>query len=140
VDGPVVLASCDDALLPAPRPGVGTSFAGGADTLGTVDAPSFDAAEPEAHAPDAEAAADEDRSWSSYGSFGTSDEIEAAPPVPNWDDLPAPPSFADPEPALAEASAGGEDDEPAAHDDSGEQADESSDRGSLLKFLSTVKP
>lgn len=133
-DGPVVLESSDDAHLPEPLPGEGTSFVGDLGGLGTVDGRSFEAIEAEAAAaapPMGGAEVHDAGSWSSYGSLAA----EATPlaEVPSWDQAPEAPTEgrgwdapANEEGALDAPAA-----DPAAEDD---------DRGSLLKFLSSVKP
>lgn len=162
-DGPVVLETRDDALLPEPLPGEGTSFVGELESIGTVDGRTYGAVEPEVFRPfdagefEAAVAGDDDPiftsedsgstpSWSSYGSIesmvdtdtdtdahdGTEDDVdvepvaevapigEIAPPVIEEGHLP-------PAETLAEFEGAADD----TVDD---------DRGSLLKFLSSVKP
>lgn len=129
-DGPVVLESSDDALLPEPLPGEGTSFEGDLGMLGSVDGRSFESIEAEAAASApalGEATSADD--WQSHGDFD--DQVVDESHEPTWDAAP-----------LAELP---EDLGAAQHgaDESGAEADEVSeddDRGSLLRFLSTVKP
>ncbi|MEZ5178848.1 MAG: DUF4388 domain-containing protein [Acidimicrobiales bacterium] len=180
-DGPVVLETRDDALLPEPLPGEGTSFVGELDGLGTVDGRTYGTSEPqvaEAVAPDVlDPAVDDDDvvfesdadapapSWSSYGSVEAmvDDDVDlelAQEPVAEGaveadpdagldvgDDEPAadvereidPVLAVDPPvieqghlpPAETLAEFEGADDDVVVEDD---------DRGSLLRFLSSVKP
>ena len=132
-DGPVVLESRDDALLPEPLPSESTSFEGElADLSGSVDgrtdesgenAEAADAPEvveasaPEAASGDALHGADEaeEQAWNTFASGDTM--------VDHLDDgSEATEDGADSAPDEAPAAAGGD-----------------TDRGSLLKFLSTVK-
>lgn len=138
-EGPVVLESSEDALLPEPLPGEGTSFS--ADGEGQVDAPAFQVASPEdelsavdhaldpayqPHAdtiePQADLGApldDPELAWDALArGTGNDDEIgtsEEAFRAVGWDENP-PVDHLDP----------AKDDDP--------------DRSSLLKFLSSVKP
>ncbi|MBX3286635.1 MAG: DUF4388 domain-containing protein [Actinobacteria bacterium] len=180
-DGPVVLETRDDALLPEPLPGEGTSFVGELDGLGTVDGRTYGTSEPqvaEAVAPDVLAPGVDDDdvvfesdadapapSWSSYGSVEAmvDDDVDlelAQEPVAEGaveadpdagldvgDDEPAadvereidPVLAVDPPvieqghlpPAETLAEFEGADDDVVVEDD---------DRGSLLRFLSSVKP
>ncbi len=154
-DGPVVIETSEDALLPEPLPGAGTSFEGGLDDLAAVDGRSDESAdvvddsvvddsEVEAFDPDAEAA---------HGiEFGEPD-----PPVTNFDGVPdeAEPAPAEPfgaaddffgDAAVAAPSPEGDDADPLAStpstgagDGSGDGGDDP-ERGALLDFLSSVKP
>lgn len=155
-DGPVVLETRDDALLPEPLPGEGTSFVGELDGLGTVDGRTYGAVEPEVFTPfatddlatdddDVIFASDDDApatSWSSFGSVeamvdadaeledGAETEIEGEP-VAEVAPIVDPPVIEEghlpPAETLAEFEGAADD----LVDD---------DRGSLLKFLSSVKP
>lgn len=159
-DGPVVLETSDDALLPEPLPGEGTSFVGEVDGLGSVDGRAVEvpeavvADEPEAAA--ASFVADPAPTMAEPATGGWS--------APGYDDLPAPPAppADDWAPAPVEPGGWGELQEhpggwgeaelaalAEATDEStdGDEelpppppAAEQDDRGSLLKFLSSVKP
>lgn len=148
-DGPVVLESSDDALLPEPLPGEGTSFVGEVDGLGTVDGRAVE--RPELLEDDSEPAA-ELQADADAGDW----------PAPGYGDLPAPPAE-DLAPTAVEPGGWGELQEhpggwgeaelaalaEATIDPGDDEADvdlppppaaEQDDRGSLLKFLSSVKP
>jgi hypothetical protein len=140
-DGPVVLESSEDALLPEPLPGEGTAFS--ADDEGHVDTPAFHVDGPEStlaavdhefdptYEPQAESidpvveAASDDPlddpalAWDALArGTGDDDEIgtsEEAFRAVGWDDTPPVDHLKD-----------SKDDDP--------------DRSSLLKFLSSVKP
>ncbi|CAN5641704.1 hypothetical protein BH10ACT1_BH10ACT1_24380 [soil metagenome] len=153
-DGPVVLESRDDAHLPEPLPGEGTSFVGDLGTMGTVDGRSFEAIEAEAAAAApalGEAEVHDPAAWTSFGS------VEQTPleSVPTYVDEPAveadPVEAFDPtaltiEPVVPGAERGwgdapSDEAEPVADEESSPvEAESSDDRGSLLKFLSSVKP
>lgn len=134
-DGPVVLETSDDALLPEPLPGEGTSFEGDLGVLGTVDGRSFEAIEAEAAA---EAPAYGDIAtaddWQAHGDFDdlAVDESQPAPYEPTWGDAGLA-GVPDQEAHLA-------DEVPADEAPVDEAPAEEDDRGSLLRFLSTVKP
>jgi hypothetical protein len=141
-DGPVVLETRDDALLPEPLPGEGTSFVGELETLGTVDGHAYGTVEPEVFRPfDAD---DDDPvftsgddastpSWSSYGSLDAMVDAEDDPVDETMAETVVEDDVEEQggELPLAETLAefGG------ATDDFTDD-----DRGSLLKFLSSVKP
>lgn len=148
-DGPVVIETSEDALLPEPLPGAGTSFEGELDDLTAVDGRSdepaavADESEVDAFDPDAEAA---------HGiEFGEPD-----PPVTRFDDVPdSEPAPAEPfgaaddffgDGADAAPSPEGDDADPLASTPSTDAGDGSGDggddpeRGALLDFLSSVKP
>ena len=150
-DGPVVLETRDDALLPEPLPGEGTSFAGDLDGLTSVDGRAFDPIDPASHddtdpnapevptPPAAEALPDdvvigeqsEDDIWSSTSSVDPdadpiSDETWAKA---GWDDNPPVDHLSEAEAGKASKSKG----------DKGDDPDPEGDRGSLMKFLSSVK-
>lgn len=148
-DGPVVIETSEDALLPEPLPGAGTSFEGELDDLAAVDgrddaAAAVDDSEADAFDPDAEAA---------HGiEFGEPD-----PPATHFDDGPAAPETAAAEPfgaaddffgdgADTAPSPEGDDADPLASTpstDAGDGSDDGGDdpeRGALLDFLSSVKP
>ncbi|MCU1499240.1 MAG: hypothetical protein JWM47_3193 [Acidimicrobiales bacterium] len=132
-DGPVVLESSDDAHLPEPLPGEGTSFLGDLGTI-AVDGRSFDAMHADAApGPSEEAPPAVADTWSSYGAFGDGAADPATPATSGWGDIADEP-FADAGEALPDTSPLA--DAGAAHGGSRED----DDRGSLLKFLSTVKP
>ncbi|QXC61865.1 DUF4388 domain-containing protein [Aquihabitans sp. G128] len=146
-DGPVVLESSDDALLPEPLPGEGTSFVGDLGSLGTVDGRTFEAIEAEAAAAApalGEAEVHDAGSWSSYGSFGEPEAVPAPEAAGSWADAGA--GWSEPAPTWgepaeqAEAPFAAADAAPAEADASGAEAADGDDRGSLLKFLSSVKP
>lgn len=150
-DGPVVLENRDDALLPEPLPGEGTSFAGELDELTSVDGRAFDPIDPMSQ-DDVEVSADE--APVAPPAEPLTDEVVNAE-VPE-DDLWA---TADPEtdPITDEtwAKAGWDDNPPVDHlsqaeadkasrskadkGDKGDGTDPEGDRGSLMKFLSSVK-
>lgn len=132
-DGPVVLETSEDALLPEPLPGEGTAYSADLNENSSVDARIYDAVpEPivdltETAAPEADVAYDVGSDsafaagWNTPGDeaeIGTSEEAFAAA---GWDDTP-------PVDHLGENEAEG----------TAEGAD--GDRSSLLKFLSSVKP
>ena len=134
-DGPVVLESSADALLPEPLPDAGTSFAGDLDDLTTVDGrdgeggPQSGETAEVAHAPDPTSAPE--TTFGSEPAVGTEAAFGSDP-------LPEPAAAAGAAPA-ADAGAGFPDAPP--HDDAAPDDIESDEeRGSLLKFLSTVKP
>lgn len=94
-DGPVVLETSEDALLPEPLPGAGTSFEGDLDDMTSVDGRRFeeqadatDAVEPEP--------------------FETSYEAESFTPYASEEAVSADPFAADPEPEPAGFAAYGE--------------------------------
>lgn len=151
-DGPVVIETSEDALLPEPLPNESTSFEGGLNDLAAVDGRSdefddiddiddaADTGEPATFDAEAEAA---------HGiEFGEPD-----PPVTRFDGVPKP---AEAEPFGAaddffgstdpdEASTGEADADPLASTpstDAGDGSDDGDDpdRGALLDFLSSVKP
>ena len=153
-DGPVVLETRDDALLPEPLPGEGTSFAGDLDELTSVDGRAFDPIDPmsqgdvevsfdeAAVAPPAEPLTDDvvnaeepdDDLWA------TADPVDPeADPITDetwakagWDDNP-------PVDHLSQAEAGKAGRSKADKGDKGDGTDPEGDRGSLMKFLSSVK-
>ncbi len=159
-DRPVVMEDREDALLPEPLPGEGVAFEG-EDLVGTVDHHTFDTEADEAHvagvgldAPGEGGGADPfaPDPWvaSGYGSETSADpvahhEVVADPAAALGDHLEAvvdhvhpgidgavdPRAEADAFEAALAASA--EQGEPAA-------AEEDDERGSLLRFLSSVKP
>lgn len=108
VDTPVVLESHDDAHLPEPLPGAGTTFAAEMSQLGTVDGRSFESFEDPvaAPAPERAEAPNNDETWATFNTLGA-------------DPLPPAAEAEDPSEAVADADA----------DD---------DRGSLMRFLSQV--
>ena len=138
-EGPVVLETSEDALLPEPLPGEGTAYSADLNENSSVDARIFDAAPPEPvvdltepEVP-SEAVAESEQDdpavvdsafatgWNTPGDeaeIGTSEEAFAAA---GWDDTPPIDHL------------GG--DQAASHEASGD-----GDRSSLLKFLSSVKP
>ena len=163
--GPVVMESHEDALLPEPLPGEGTTFAGDIDALGTVDGRSFESIEAEAAL-----AAEPTASWPPYA---TGDVNDVAADRVAYDSemspLPADEDAADDFAAAWAAEALSS--EPAADDEifdevadetvavveadsetsveieaeralevDADSAAKSDERGSLLKFLSSVKP
>ncbi|HEX2575492.1 MAG TPA: DUF4388 domain-containing protein [Aquihabitans sp.] len=139
-DGPVVLESRDDALLPEPLPGEGTSFAGELHASGAVDGRSDDAAAAVDPTFDAEPAPS---SWGGHEPFGGPTDAAAAPgwdapsfDAPSFDAPPAEATYASP---VAEAE-GEHVAEAGEHDGEGAADADGDDRGSLLKFLSSVKP
>ncbi len=145
--GPVVMESHEDALLPEPLPGEGTSFVGEIDALGAVDGRTFESIEAEALLGKAPPAP-----WAPYVAGGaTGFEAERVAYDSEMSPLPADEEAADDFAAAwtAEALAG----EPAAIDETAGEAEaeivpevaaepgaQADDRGSLLKFLSSVKP
>lgn len=175
-DGPVVLETRDDALLPEPLPGEGTSFVGELETLGSVDGRTYGPVEPEVFRPfdtdEVEPAAmddddlfyaDEDDTsptWSSYGSLESmvDGEPEAEPepgadlvvepelaPVDELDELDEVAEVAEATPigevAPAEIEEGTLPPAQTLAEFEGETDDTvEDDRGSLLRFLSSVKP
>jgi hypothetical protein len=141
-DGPVVLETRDDALLPEPLPGEGTSFVGELETLGTVDGHAYGAVEPEVFRPfdaddeDPVFTSDDDASapsWSSYGSLDSMVDADRDLADEMTDETSGDDGAEDEggqlPPAETLAEFGG------ATDDFTDD-----DRGSLLKFLSSVKP
>lgn len=149
-DGPVVLETRDDALLPEPLPGEGTSFVGEVESVGTVDGRTYGVVEPEVLRPfdGGEAApteVDDDDpiftsedeapapSWSSYGSLDSMVDPEVEPvaeaePIDEVDPPVIEEGVLPPAETLAEFEGATDD------------FVEDDDRGSLLKFLSSVKP
>ena len=134
-EGPVVLETSEDALLPEPLPGEGTAYSADLNENSSVDARIFDDIQPESvvdltegDAPDetdsdVRAGADSAfaSGWNTPGDeaeIGTSEEAFAAA---GWDDTPPVDHL------------GG--DEAASHEEGSD-----GDRSSLLKFLSSVKP
>ena len=144
-EGPVVLETSEDALLPEPLPGAGTAFS--ADGEGSVDAPEFTHGDggPEA-ATDALAEVDHeiDPDYEPHGeSIAPMAEAEAAPvddPAMAWDAL-ARSTGSDDEIGTSEEAfraVGWDENPPVDHLEQGKSDD--ADRSSLLKFLSSVKP
>ena len=150
-DGPVVMQSHDDAMLPEPLPGEGTRFVGELDGLGTVDGRSFESIESEAALADAARYAEpveepvvEEMNWF-LSEIAEPTDAYADVVADEFPDVIAP---ADefPEDELASIWAA----EPANSDDAAIEATETEaaaeapvkaeERGSLLKFLSSVKP
>lgn len=163
-DGPVVLESREDALLPEPLPGAGTSFSA-EDESASVDTPDFDphdvAARVGLHGDD-----DHGVTADLPSPFGADHHDEpAADPIPGADPLANGParrgldhtdaiddvaspwtSFDSPAPATAElgtdeaafAAVGWDQNPPVDHLSPGTGGDQ--DRSSLMKFLSSVKP
>lgn len=159
--GPVVMESHKDALLPEPLPGEGTTFAGDIDVLGTVDGRTFESIEAEAAL-----AADPTPSWApSVNEDASGVEAERVAYDSEMSPLPADEDSADDfaaawaaealssEPpaddevagetvAVAETDieAGAETEAEIAPEVGADPAAKSDERGSLLKFLSSVKP
>lgn len=154
-DGPVVLETRDDALLPEPLPGEGTSFVGELESIGTVDGRTYGAVEPEVFRPfdpdDFESSAVDDDDDPIF----TSDEDEAA--TPSWSSYGSLDSMVEPDPEVtpepvAELAPVDEIDPPVVEEGALPPAETlaefegatddfvEDDRGSLLKFLSSVKP
>lgn len=148
-EGPVVLESSEDALLPEPLPGAGTAFS--ADGEGSVDAPDFTHGEPgpEAVADDL-APVDHDLDPSYEPQAETippmaQDVVADVPsasddPAMAWDAL-ARSTGADDEIGTSEEAfraVGWDENPPVDHLEGGKSDD--ADRSSLLKFLSSVKP
>lgn len=151
-DGPVVIETRDDALLPEPLPGEGTSFAGDIDEMTSVDGRAFDPIDPapqdpagpapeDLPAPEPAAAVEDislgepagDDIWSSTDSVDPdadpiTDETWAKA---GWDDNPPIDHL-----SQAEAGKGGKGD---GNDKNVEDSEADGDRGSLMKFLSSVK-
>lgn len=151
-DRPVVMEDRDDALLPEPLPGEGVAYEGEMIT-GVVDGPSFDAFDdaPASPGPYAEATVGGTEA-------GGVDPFSETAPAAGYDSG----TFAEAEPstdaqAFAEVVRAGTDHDRspeltapadlqasdfAAEDlpSAGEGGDDDSERGSLLRFLSTVKP
>lgn len=150
-DGPVVIETSEDALLPEPLPSEGTSFAGELDDMASVDSP----------APEEVASADSDDSPAL-----PAEETEFDPHADDAHGI----EFGDPEPPVTRRSdgtvVGAEDSEPFADaddffgaadsneevgddplgstpstgNDAGSGGGDDTDRGALLDFLSSVKP
>lgn len=173
-DGPVVLETRDDALLPEPLPGEGTSFVGELESLGTVDGHSYNSPGPDAGSADDfggdvferfTAAADTDddlfvtddatddaapttSSWSSYGSLDamadTDSELAAVADLASeaeaMDDLELGTEIDAPEEVVASEGADFPPAETLAEFEGAADDQVDDDRGSLLKFLSSVKP
>ncbi len=158
-DGPVVLETRDDALLPEPLPGVGTTFVGELDALGTVDGRSSEAMEAETNGfgPLTSAPMSEAESWDAHEAFAASLEQPAAvdpelhdetyEPLHPWAEAPAVEPTTDFSTNFASAFTAAEAAALTEADDleGDEGVDETTkpaehDRGSLRKFLSTVKP
>lgn len=134
--GPVVLESRHDALLPEPLPGEGTSFDGNLATVGAVDSRTFEAAPAPEHmgwatdSVDAEATDEAPPEWApatAVAAAPETDEVAAAPP----DD-----AFA----TAWQQEDSAEDADRAGAADPAEDDAARDDRGSLMKFLSTVRP
>ncbi|MBX3313506.1 MAG: DUF4388 domain-containing protein [Actinobacteria bacterium] len=149
-EGPVVLETSEDALLPEPLPGAGTAFS--ADGDGAVDAPAFTHADA---AGEDLATVDHDLDPSYEPHAGIIDPFGDAPvaeaptveaPAPStdpavaWDAL-AKSTGADDEIGTSEEAfrAVGWDENPPVDHLEGTKGDDA-DRSSLLKFLSSVKP
>jgi hypothetical protein len=152
-DGPVVIETSEDALLPEPLPGAGTSFEGELDDLAAVDGRTSDPADATdelgSHGfdPDAEVAhgiefgepdppvthfddgLDQADSADQAGSepFGAADDFfgEAGSESASTEETDADPLVSTPS-TDADGGSGDEGDDP--------------DRGALLDFLSSVKP
>lgn len=151
--GPVVMESHKDALLPEPLPGEGTTFAGDINALGTVDGRTFESIEAEAAL-----AAGPTPSWMPSATVDASGvEADRVASDSEMSPLPADEDSADDFAAAWAAEAVSS--EPAADDEifdevadvveteaeiapegEAEPAAKAGDRGSLLKFLSSVKP
>lgn len=123
-DRPVVMEESDDALLPEPLPGEGVAY-DGSDLTGIVDGRSMPMASSD-HAADVPL----DDAAAAFAAFEGYDAVEPMPPVDQGGDEAA--AFVAPEldPSMEAV------DDVAPFGD--EQVDD--ERGSLLKFLSTVKP
>lgn len=79
VDAAVVIETSDDAHLPEPLPGEGTTFAADMAALGTVDGRSFESFEqPVASStPEPDVASNNDETWASFNALDASAEPEA---------------------------------------------------------------
>lgn len=171
-DGPVVLDASDDALLPEPLPGEGTTFEGDLSELGSVDPHNLrgeDSDQGDDSGFDIDFGSDPGTGEFGRGEYGEAETLITPsdprdplvdPFSPAWED-PVAAQQAATDPALQEQIENEErawgaftaGDEMVDHlaedqDDSSESPDQpegsskgdDSDRGSLLKFLSTVKP
>ncbi len=165
-DGPVILETSDDALLPEPLPGEGTSFVDDIESGAAVDGRSFEAHEPEAAYEPFEAPAVPETAPEAVAEPVADVRFDAEPSPWSYDapldQLPPPPAEGAPAWQESEGSSWGElqehptgwgeaelaalagmdDDEAAeaAHVAQAEAKPAEDDRGSLLKFLSSVKP
>jgi hypothetical protein len=141
-EGPVVLESSEDALLPEPLPGAGTAFS--ADGEGTVDAPAFHQLD-DAPAPAGDLAEVDHDFDSAYEPHAETiapiaDVPSVDDPAMAWDAL-ANRTGNDDEIGTSEEAfrAVGWDENPPVDHLESDKADDP-DRSSLLKFLSSVKP
>ena len=137
-DRAVVMEDRDDALLPEPLPGEGVAYEGETIT-GAVDGRTFEAADTVIHEPAFEpaGAADMRSGFDADESFATLlDEADAGDAAPFSDDAEAA-EYASETPATQSAIVPGGD-QIKAGDTPGAEIDD--ERGSLLRFLSTVKP
>lgn len=123
-EGPIVLETRDDALLPEPLPGEGTTFAGDMGGVGAVDG----------------------REAEDAPEHGFGEPPLQSGPTGGFTDfaVDVPPAHAGAAPSYGEPSATGEPAEEPGTDgrepEAEAEASEHDDRGSLLNFLSTVKP
>lgn len=143
-DGPVVLESSDDALLPEPLPGEGTAFS--ADDDGHVDSPAFHVDGPEStlSAVDHEFDPSYEPQAESIDPVVEAAAIDSGDPIDDpalaWDALARGTGDADEIGTSEEAfrAVGWDDTPPVNHLE--DNKDDDPDRSSLLKFLSSVKP
>ena len=135
-DGPVVLESRDDALLPEPLPSESTSFEGElTDLSGSVDGRTNESAE------DAEATADPEVTEAAPPVAASGDAMHGADEAEEqaWNTFASGDTMVDHLDDGAEATEAGPAGSDAGSDEVPAAPGGDSDRGSLLKFLSTVK-
>ncbi|MCB0975972.1 MAG: DUF4388 domain-containing protein [Acidimicrobiales bacterium] len=132
-EGPVVLETSEDALLPEPLPGEGTSFTAEA---GEVDAAAFHVDAPDAPLAGADAEGASEDAFAAP-SIDNAPEADAGDPALAWDALAGDTSeIGTSEEAFR--AVGWDENPPVDHLDG--DKDDDPDRSSLLKFLSSVKP
>lgn len=135
-DGPVVLESRDDALLPEPLQSESTSFEGElTDLSGSVDGRTNESAE------DAEATADPEVTEAAPPVAASGDAMHGADEAEEqaWNTFASGDTMVDHLDDGAEATEAGPAGSDAGSDEVPAAPGGDSDRGSLLKFLSTVK-
>ncbi len=125
-DRPVVMEESDDALLPEPLPGEGVAY-DGSDLTGVVDGRSY----PTGH-DDLPATSPLEDAAAAFAAFEGFDAAESL--------VPAEVGVGDAAPFAAGVAEAGSADATSVDHDAAYGDDVDDERGSLLKFLSTVKP